>query len=56
MIYTTKVKIAKALNKSRPKIDKMIQEGEIKTLFNDTGKKVGFVVVLDFIAYLVNKN
>jgi len=55
MIYTTKVKIANALNKSRPTVDKMIQDGEIKTLFTDTGKKVGFVVVIDFIAYLVTK-
>lgn len=54
MIFTNKVKIAKYLNKTRPTIDNMIEKGLIKCIKNDNGKKLGYVIVFDFIAYLVN--
>ncbi len=54
MIYTTKIKIARLLEKSRPKIDKMIEEGTIKVVKNDNDEKLWYVIVKEFIAYLVN--
>jgi len=38
MIYSTKIKIARNLEVSRPTIDKMIDRGEIKRVKNSDGK------------------
>lgn len=53
MIYTNKKELAESLKKHRITIDSMIERWEVKQVFNQKGKRVWYVKVIDFIKYLV---
>lgn len=52
MIFRNKSEIARYLWCGRPKIYRMIERWEIKEVHNKFGK-AGYVIVLEFIQYLV---
>lgn len=56
MIFNNKIELARYLDCSRPKIDRMIEKWEIKKLTKlntkDELKTVWYVIVLEFIHYL----
>ncbi len=53
MIFTKKIEIARYLDCGRWKIYDMIKRNEIKELYI-WDKRVWYVIVLDFIKYLLN--
>ena len=53
-VYTTKKWLASDLWKHRITINRMLKDKEVKDVYNQKWKRIWYVLVIDFIKYLVD--